>query len=37
MPFTFTHTIPDCTGMQRRTIDITSAGRVGGVTTSACP
>jgi type IV fimbrial biogenesis protein FimT len=37
IPFTFTHTIPDCTGMQRRTIDITSAGRVGGVTTSACP
>jgi type IV fimbrial biogenesis protein FimT len=37
VPFTFTHTIPDCTGMQQRTIDITSAGRVGGVTTSACP
>lgn len=37
IPFTFTHTIPDCTGMQQRTIDITSAGRVGGVTTSACP
>lgn len=37
VPFAFTHTIPDCRGMQQRTIDITSAGRVGGVTTSACP
>jgi type IV fimbrial biogenesis protein FimT len=37
VPFAFTHTIPHCTGMQQRTIDITSAGRVGGVTASACP
>ena len=37
VPFTFSHTIPDCTGMQQRTIGITSAGRVGGVTRSACP
>ena len=36
-PLTFSHTIPGCTGMQQRSIDITSAGRVGGVTTSACP
>jgi type IV fimbrial biogenesis protein FimT len=36
-PLTFTHTIPGCSGMQQRTIDITAAGRVGGVTTSACP
>jgi type IV fimbrial biogenesis protein FimT len=35
--FTFIHTIPDCSGMQKRTIRITPGGRVGGVTRSACP
>jgi type IV fimbrial biogenesis protein FimT len=34
--FTVTHTIPDCTGMQKRTIGITPGGRVGGVTRDAC-
>jgi len=37
VPFTFTHTIPDCSGMQQRSISITAAGRVGGVTKTACP
>jgi type IV fimbrial biogenesis protein FimT len=37
VPFTFTHAIPDCTGMQQRSISITPAGRVGGVTRTACP
>ena len=34
---TFTHKIPDCSGMQQRSIDITAGGRVGGVTAGACP
>ena len=34
--FAVTHTIPDCTGMQQRTIGITPGGRVGGVTRDAC-
>ncbi len=36
-PLVFTHTIPGCSGMQQRSIRITSAGRAGGVTTTACP
>jgi type IV fimbrial biogenesis protein FimT len=34
--FTVTHTIPDCSGMQKRTLGITPGGRVGGVTRDAC-
>jgi len=37
VPLTLTHTIPDCSGMQKRTIDITAGGRVGGVTREPCP
>ena len=35
--FTFDHTIPDCSGMQKRKIRITAGGRVGGVTREPCP
>ncbi len=34
---TFNHTIPGCTGLQQRSIDVTGSGRVGGVTKTACP
>ena len=36
-PFTFTHTIPGCSYTPGYSVGVTAAGRVGGVTTDACP